>query len=244
MSRALSIWVGVLSLLLCPFGAVAAAEGLGVLLTNSDLHGQRGSMLMLEGTIYNQTEEILYINGLSSTLDEDYGVEAQYEYFQQVMPRTLFPGEVWEGPLLKITISPDAPIKPRSFALGLLGGAHGLAQDILEVAYFGIDDSTTFVAVPDIGAPGHAALRSSPNPFASRMELSITLPSRQNIDVSVYNVTGRLVRHLFAGSAAEGLRRYAWDGADDAGGKLGSGIYYVRVRSQDRVLKTKVVLCR
>ncbi len=233
-----------LALLLCPFGAIAAAEGLGMLFTDSVLHGPPGSVLVLEGTIYNQTADVLHLNGLSSTVDGEYGADAQYEYFGDVIPRSLLPGEAWEGPLLKITIAPDAPIETRSFLLAILGGPHGLAQDILEVGYFVVDDSTTVVDVPDAGSSGQPTLRTSPNPFANRMELSISLPSREDIEVSVYDVTGQRVRNIYAGAADAGLQRYLWDGADNWGRKQSSGIYYVRVSSQDRVLKTKVVLCR
>ncbi len=94
----------------------------------------------------------------------------------------------------------------------------------------------------DIERPGTAA---APNPFRFSTTLRFHLPSPvRSVDAGIYNTAGRLVRTLFHGREARGLMEIEWDGKDDSGASLPSGVYLVRLDGGDRVFTGKVVLAR
>ena len=55
------------------------------------------------------------------------------------------------------------------------------------------------------------------------------LPRGGEVRVGVYDVSGRAVRTLVRGVEAAGTHRVAWDGRDDRGRVVGSGMYFVRL---------------
>jgi len=60
-------------------------------------------------------------------------------------------------------------------------------------------------------------------------------------DVSIYDVTGRLVRTLAAPSGTDGIE---WDGRDRAGMQAASGSYIARIRIGERAATARVVIAR
>ena len=60
----------------------------------------------------------------------------------------------------------------------------------------------------------------------------------------LYDVSGRLVRTLADGDLAAGEQRLRWDGNDDRGRALASGVYYLRVETADAVKGAAISLVR
>lgn len=83
------------------------------------------------------------------------------------------------------------------------------------------------------GAPGTAAvlpgllsLRSHPNPFNPRTEISLDLPVGTEVSLSIHDTSGRLVRRLLTNrSVPSGTLRTTWDGNDATGRRVPSGTY-------------------
>jgi hypothetical protein len=114
------------------------------------------------------------------------------------------------------------------------------AHPILTV-YFsvstGIDDRTPALGAHFVGA--------GPNPFDEATTLRFELPSSQRISLSVFDATGRRVRSVAEGEFAAGIHDVAWDGRDDAGARVGSGVYFVRLEGRGHVVDARrVVLIR
>lgn len=93
------------------------------------------------------------------------------------------------------------------------------------------------VTVEEIGTatpPAAVGLRVSglePNPFNPQATLRFTLAEPGPVTVVVYDARGRQVRHLADGIAMEaGDRSLVWDGRDDAGMAVSSGVYLFAVR--------------
>jgi hypothetical protein len=74
-------------------------------------------------------------------------------------------------------------------------------------------------------------LRGNPNPFnpTTIIEYDIGLPGGLVIDI--HDLRGRLVRVLFAGEATAAAGSLPWDGTDNGGRRVGSGVYVVRARA-------------
>ena len=89
-----------------------------------------------------------------------------------------------------------------------------------------------------------AAVAAWPNPFNPALELRTEMVQTARLKVRVYDATGRLVRDLHDGDAAPGLLRMAWDGTDNAGGRVATGVYLVRAEAGGEVVTTKVSLVK
>jgi hypothetical protein len=92
-------------------------------------------------------------------------------------------------------------------------------------------------------APAAAlSLRAQPNPFNPSTTIFIDAARRAPARVTIYDVAGRRVRALWEGTV-DVSRALAWDGRDDHGDAVSSGIYFVRVvmPSATRTLKLTLV---
>jgi len=83
-----------------------------------------------------------------------------------------------------------------------------------------------------------------PNPFTERTALRLALPHASDVELVVYDVTGRAVRTLAGGSLPGGEPSIIWDGRDDRGREAASGIHFCRAAVGDWREETKLVLMR
>lgn len=95
---------------------------------------------------------------------------------------------------------------------------------------------------PDLFTPGLAP--NVPNPFNPQTELRFNLPVDGQVRLTVYDVGGRTVRRLFDGRLPAGPHQVVWDGRDDSGLDLASGVYFYRLRSRNLDETRKMVLNR
>jgi ligand-binding sensor domain-containing protein len=117
--------------------------------------------------------------------------------------------------------------------------------------YFGTSNGLT-VYNPTVGPVSIKAdtpaqflmLRNHPNPFNPSTTISFTLPAPGRVNLSVYSITGQKVRTLWDGYRTYGTYTIIWDGKDDYGNAVSSGIYIARLQSGKQVVSRKVVLIR
>jgi hypothetical protein len=81
----------------------------------------------------------------------------------------------------------------------------------------------------------------SGNPFTGKASLEYSLDQGGATDLSIYDVQGRQVRSLVQGTAPAGHHTIDWDGRDDAGTPVASGIYFARLRSGTGETRVKLV---
>lgn len=89
---------------------------------------------------------------------------------------------------------------------------------------------------------GDAFLRAQPNPFNPSTTLVLSVAATQAGSVAVYRSDGRLVRRLFAGRFDAGINRFVWDGRDNNGQRVPSGVYFGVARGAAVEHTTKMVL--
>ncbi len=87
-----------------------------------------------------------------------------------------------------------------------------------------------------------ALLQNSPNPFNPTTAISYEIPARGLVDLRVYDVSGKLVRTLVAGEKATGPHTVVWDGADNTGSRMASGVYLYRLLFNGAVVDTRKML--
>ncbi|MFN0150133.1 MAG: FlgD immunoglobulin-like domain containing protein [bacterium] len=101
------------------------------------------------------------------------------------------------------------------------------------------------VAVDEgLAAPSLALLQNSPNPFRSSTTLHFSLPRPQEAQVSVFDVSGRLVRTLVDRRLAGGEHQMTWDGTDQSGRAVTSGTYFYKLITPERNLTRKMSVIR
>jgi hypothetical protein len=81
------------------------------------------------------------------------------------------------------------------------------------------------------GVPARFALfQNRPNPFNPRTEIRFALPEAAEVSLLVFDLSGRCVRQLIVeGSYGAGVHSSTWDGLDDRGRQLASGVYFYRL---------------
>jgi hypothetical protein len=97
---------------------------------------------------------------------------------------------------------------------------------------------------PTPQAPLALALDAAPNPFNPRLEVSYTLPRAGWMRLDVYDARGRFVRTLLSGERPEGTGSVLWKGDDRAGRPVASGVYHLRLVTEERVTGRSVTLVR
>ncbi|MBN2070590.1 MAG: T9SS type A sorting domain-containing protein [Candidatus Krumholzibacteriota bacterium] len=106
-----------------------------------------------------------------------------------------------------------------------------------QLAYTGwfIDDievSTDQLTDSDIPVPGGAtALRSVyPNPFNPSTIIKYEVSGDSDVEITIYDVSGKRIRSLVNRHHVSGIYDIAWDGRNDRGKKVSSGVYLCRAR--------------
>jgi len=104
----------------------------------------------------------------------------------------------------------------------------------------------------ELGATGLADAPSEapravayPNPFNPSTRIEATLPAAHAVSLEILDSAGRLQRRLLDGVPhAGGALRAVWDGRDEAGRRLASGVYHYRLRADGCALGGKLVLLK
>lgn len=83
-----------------------------------------------------------------------------------------------------------------------------------------------------------------PNPFNSEVVIRFSIPQAAAASVAVYNMAGQKMRTLEAGYLESGAYRFVWDGLNDSGHSVATGIYFVRLQAGVQSRVQKITLLR
>ncbi|HEU4363871.1 MAG TPA: FlgD immunoglobulin-like domain containing protein [Candidatus Krumholzibacteria bacterium] len=105
--------------------------------------------------------------------------------------------------------------------------------------------SVTPVAPAPVAAPAEFDLaQNAPNPFNPVTTIPFKLSRGGHIALAVFDVAGRRVRALVDGVLPPGLHEVSWDGRDDAGREVASGVYFYRMETLGRSATRRMVLLK
>ncbi|MFZ1948401.1 MAG: FlgD immunoglobulin-like domain containing protein [bacterium] len=85
---------------------------------------------------------------------------------------------------------------------------------------------------------------NAPNPFGSTTEIRYSVGAACEVGLEVFDVQGKIVRTLTAGAVPAGSHTIVWDGKDQAGRPVPSGVYYVRTARPSVSAGRSVLLLR
>jgi len=83
-----------------------------------------------------------------------------------------------------------------------------------------------------------------PNPFNPITNIAFSLSKHSLVDLKIVDIEGRQIRHLLSNSFAIGRHGVSWNGTNDLGAAVGSGIYFMVLRAEGKVLSQKLSLIR
>ena len=109
----------------------------------------------------------------------------------------------------------------------------------------GNEDIARPTGVPD-GAVGRKLelAQNEPNPFNPKTIIAFNLPQASDVRLEIYDVAGRKVTTLVDRHLTAGPYSYEWDGRNQHGEKVASGVYFYRLSTPERDLRKKMVLLK
>jgi serine protease AprX len=84
-----------------------------------------------------------------------------------------------------------------------------------------------------------------PNPFNGTTTITVDAPAAQEIELTIYNILGQRVRVLYRGNSAPGEYQFVWyDGLDDFGRRVASGVYVYRLTTPSSTFSRTMLLIK
>ncbi len=117
--------------------------------------------------------------------------------------------------LADFSVQEDSPCAPNAECGGIGAFGIGCRRPTTGAA----DDAASLVPI----------LRFAPSPTHGPTRIDLMLASPGRASVSLYDAAGRRVRTLFDGMASAGVQGFEWNGRDDAGRMVASGVYLARL---------------
>ncbi len=108
--------------------------------------------------------------------------------------------------------------------------AIGAADPVQLIAFTQAADPSVSDVTPEAQVDRYVLLPNRPNPFNPTTQIKFGVPEKARISLTIFDVRGRIVRTLLDGVTLErGWHVETWDGTDDRGGQVASGVYLYRL---------------
>jgi len=128
-------------------------------------------------------------------------------------------------------LQPGSPCLPEHNDCGVLVGALG-------------EGDCAPTGTEEVSSVERGEISAYPNPFNPHLTIIFSLPEEAEGRLVIHDVAGRKIRMLGTGQLTQGINELIWNGQDDHGRNVASGVYFVRVVSEGWERTQKVVLLR
>ncbi len=105
-----------------------------------------------------------------------------------------------------------------------------------------IDTILTSIKDPGISILSFSLYQNYPNPFNPNTTISYQLPVSIEVELTIYNLLGQQITNLVNAKQPAGFYQVEWDGRDDAGREVASGIYLYQLKAGKFVSTRKMLL--
>ena len=112
-----------------------------------------------------------------------------------------------------------------------------LVFDILINTDVGINSSRSIIESP-ILYPNY------PNPFNSNTKITIYIPNLLDIELSIIDILGNTIKKLNQDKKPKGIYTINWDGTNNSGFNMPSGVYFILLQTNKMILKKKIILIK
>lgn len=96
----------------------------------------------------------------------------------------------------------------------------------------------------DLFPTKYALFQNYPNPFNATTMISFSLAKRSNASLKIYDSLGRLAATLVEGILPQGVYRYTWQGLDQRGLQLATGLYFYKLETNEFNSTKKLLLIK
>jgi hypothetical protein len=105
-----------------------------------------------------------------------------------------------------------------------------LSESLSAELDFALQTNVTSVADDVVEISGFSLEQNYPNPFNPSTTIEVKTGIAAKAELVIFNVAGQKVRTLFSGTISSGTSQFVWNGRNDAGAQLGSGVYFYQLR--------------
>lgn len=132
-----------------------------------------------------------------------------------------------------------------SFRLALINDINNTLEDMIAVLLdtLAVGEDIN-VAIEDPLQSPRLEVNIGPNPFRSDTTIQVKLEGNASLALDIYNIRGQKVRSYPAVTSSKGLHSITWDGRDDSGRALSSGLYILRFSAGKQLHNAKVMLVK
>ena len=106
------------------------------------------------------------------------------------------------------------------------------------------DSTCENLNIDKIVAKDHALLQNFPNPFNNRTKISFSLGVEGRYSILIFNLRGQLVKNLISKFGQKGNYEVKWDGTNNFGQKVVSGVYICRLKTLNGISDNKMILLK
>jgi len=107
------------------------------------------------------------------------------------------------------------------------------------------ENSQSLGAVEVAAVPTAFALdQNYPNPFNPTTTIRYAIPSNANVNLVIYNIQGQKIRTLVSSEQKAGYYQVVWDGRNEMGQTVSSGLYLYRVQAGSFVATQKMLMLK
>ena len=192
-------------------------------------------------------------DGISFSLASPYGFG--YNQPDAILPDTIcsFPVFHYNNDKIAAVRKDSAGFKTVYFAFGLEQvNSHTQRSLILRRALAWAGNVTALNSSRPIHPQQMRLSNNYPNPFGgaasfgadSRTNFTVFLPASAVMQLQVYDILGRRIRTLFSGRKNRGAHHFQWDGKNDSGRYVSSGVYFLRLHSGQQISQNKLLFIR
>ncbi len=168
-----------------------------------------------------------------STPDTDpIGTPGDFRCWQGAGPVNIAPGDTAWFTFAVVAGDDLTDIRQHAYDAAVKSGQVGWTPPV------GIDDQ------PNRLPTEFALYQNYPNPFNPSTTIKYDLKENANVVLKVYNVLGQEVRTLVNTNQTAGFKKVVWDGRDNNGVPVASGVYIYRIQANDFVRNMKMVLLK
>ncbi len=101
-------------------------------------------------------------------------------------------------------------------------------------------DTKSETAIPD----GFALAQNYPNPFNPNTTIDFSLTEGTNVMLTVYDLSGKLIKEMVNSPMQIGKYSILWDGTDNNGSKVGAGVYLYKLQTENFTESKKMILLK
>jgi len=135
------------------------------------------------------------------------------DYTDYVVDMSTIPS--WNGTLTQMRIDPPSNVNSGSFSI-----------DLIEIF-----SGETMVQNEEQTPSSFQLYQNFPNPFNNETRIQFNIPASGRVKIEIYNIAGQVVKALLNEEKMAGVYVVPWNGTDENGASLSSGVYFYRIEA-------------